>query len=305
MKPPRRFAAIDIGTNSLLLLVAERDASGRFTAVEEALEMVRLGEGVDQSGRIGERAMREAVDAARNFADRARSLGAEEIAMVATSAARDAKNGEELLAGLRRATGVEAEILSGQEEAELSYRSVAMDFGEGPLWALDIGGGSTELILGERGKVRLSRSFDLGAVRLTERYISADPPSAEELGCIEKEATKAFAQLGVPEPGATLVGIAGTVTTLAAIHLGLDAYDGSLVHGQRMGLDEVRRLEARLAAIPLAERLRIPGLPAKRADVIVAGALILRVAMERLGFSEVVVSDRGVRWGLLNARFGG
>lgn len=299
-----RFAAIDVGTNSVLLLVAERDADGRFQAVAEALEMARLGEGVDRTGRIGERALRETVEAVRGFAERARALGAERLAVVTTSAARDAENGAEFLAQLREAAGVEAEILSGEEEAELSYRSVSMDFGPGPIAALDIGGGSTEVIFGQAGEVRFRHSFDLGAVRLTERCIRRDPPSPEELRCVEEAASEAFATLPAPEPGALLVGIAGTVTTLCAIHLGLDAYDGSRVHGARLGLDEVRAVEARLAAMPLEERLRIPGLPRKRADVIVAGAVILRVAMERLGASEVIVSDKGVRWGLLDARFG-
>lgn len=300
-----RLAAIDVGTNSVLLLVAARDEAGRLSAVAEAMEMTRLGEGVDRSGRLGERAMRDTVEAVRAFAARARALGARRLAVVSTSAARDASNGAAFLARLRAAAGVEAEILSGEEEAALSYRSVAMDFGDGPLWAIDIGGGSTELIHGVGGELRLRRSYDIGAVRLTERCVAGDPPSAADLARVEAAVAEALAELPSPAPGATLVGIAGTVTTLAAVHLGLEAYDAERVHGATLGLEEVRAVETRLAALRLEERLEIPSLPPKRADVIVAGAVILRVAMERLGFSEVVVSDRGVRWGLLDARFGG
>lgn len=298
-----RFATIDVGTNSVLLLVAERDEAGRFEAVAEDLVIARLGEGVDRTGRIGDRALRETVETVRRFAEKARALGAEGLAVVSTSAARDAENGADFLARLRDAAGVEAEILSGEEEAELSYLSVAGDFGDGPLWALDIGGGSTEVIAGEGGRLRMRRSFDVGAVRLTERCIASDPPRPEELRCVEEAVQEVFSGLG-DGSHARLVGIAGTVTTLCAIHLGLQSYDGARVHGARLGIDEVRAVEARLASLPLAERLRIPGLPPKRADVIVAGAVILRVAMECLGAEELVVSDKGVRWGLLAARFG-
>lgn len=304
MRREARFAAIDVGTNSVLLLVAERDAEGRFSAVADAMEMTRLGESVDRTGRLGERAMRDTLEAVRAFAAEARGLGASGLAVVTTSAARDAENGAAFLAKLRDAAGVEAEILSGEEEAELTYRSVASDFGTGPLWALDIGGGSTEVVAGKAGEVAWRRSFDLGAVRLTERFVASDPPSAAELRRVEEAVSEGFSELPPPEPGTRLVGIAGTVTTLCALHLGLDAYDGSRVHGAELDLAALRDLETRLASISLAERMAIPGLPKKRADVIVAGAIILRVAMERFGFDEVVVSDKGVRWGLLDARFG-
>lgn len=300
-----RWAAIDVGTNSVLLLVAERDPLGRLVAVDEALEMTRLGEGVDRTGRLGERALRETVAAVERFAARARALGAEGLAVVATSAARDASNGADFLAAIRKATGVDAEILSGEEEAALTFRSAFADFGPGPVVALDIGGGSTEVIFGRGAEVGFSRSFDLGAVRLTERCIRSDPPGPEELRCVEQTVTEAFREVPAPEPGAVLVGLAGTVTTLCAIHLGLERYDARRVHGARLTLDEVRALEKRLSALPLEERMRLPGLPPRRADVIVAGAMLLRIAMERLGFDEVIVSDKGVRWGLLEARFGG
>lgn len=299
-----RFAAIDVGTNSVLLLVAERGADGRFVAVDEDMEITRLGEGVDRTRRLTERAVAETVEAVRAFAGRARSLGAKEIAVVTTSAARDAENGAEFLRRLRDEAGVEVEILSGEKEATFTYASAAADFGPGSLWAIDIGGGSTEVIGGAGGLIRFCRSFDVGAVRLTERCIASDPPTPEELGCVERAVREALSALEAPEPETELVGIAGTVTTLCAIWLGLDAYDGRRVHGRRMPIAAVEELERKLARMTLDERLRLPGLPPRRADVIVAGATILRVAMQVLGFSDVIVSDKGVRWGLLEARFG-
>lgn len=300
----RRYAAIDVGSNSVLLLVAERDEGGRFSSVAEAMEMTRLGEGVDRTGRLTARAIEETVEAVRAFAEQARSHGAVDIAVVTTSAARDAENGREFLERLRAVAGAEAEILSGEEEAALTYASAAADFGQGPLWAIDIGGGSTEVIAGIGGSVRFRRSYDLGAVRLTERCVASDPPAEEELLRVEEAVRMALSDLEEPEEGAELVGIAGTVTTLCAIDLGLDAYDAKRVHGRRMAFAAVRELERKLARMRLQERLEIPGLPRRRADVIVAGAVILRAAMEHLGFSEVIVSDKGVRWGLLETRFG-
>lgn len=298
-----RYATIDIGTNSVLLLVAARRPDGAFEAVEEDLRLTRLGADVDRTGVLAPEPMRATVEAATQFAGRARALGAEGLAITATSAARDAANGAEFLRALEEATGARAEILSGDEEAALTYESAARDFGGGPLLALDIGGGSTEVVAGEGGAVTYRHSFDLGCVRLTERWLRGDPPTPDELAALRRDVAQGFAQIPPPPPGATLVGIAGTATTLCALHLGLPAYDGERVHGARLALAEVHLLAERLGSMPLEERLALPGLAPKRADVIVAGAEILAVAMERLGLDEVVISDKGVRWGLLYRRF--
>lgn len=298
-----RYASIDIGTNSVLLLVAALQPDGSFTAVEEDLELTRLGSGVDGSGVLAEGPLRDTVAAVARFAARARALGARGLVITATSAARDASNGIEFLQAVQDATGVTAEILSGDEEAALTYESAARDFGDGQLLALDIGGGSTEIVAGTSGAVSFRQSFDLGCVRLTERWLHSDPPTPSELEALRGDLRQAWAQLPAAEPGARLVAIAGTATTLCALHLGLPAYDGERVHGARLTLQEVRALAARLSAMSLDERLALPGLQPKRADVIVAGAEILAAVMERLGVDEVTISDKGLRWGILHRRF--
>lgn len=301
-----RFASIDVGTNSVLLLVAEQGPDGRFHAVQERAEITRLGKGVDQSKRLLPEAISGTVAVVAGFAREARALGAQGLVISATSAARDAANGREFLEAVKAEAGVEPQILSGDEEARLSFASAHADFGgQGPLVVLDIGGGSTEFIFGSAaGAVEFKHSFQVGSVRLTERFVRGDPPPAAELEAVSKHLVETFSTLPAPPPGATLVAVAGTATTVLAVARGIEPYDAGAVHGARMPFGEVLATARRLAAAPLAERRALKGLQPKRADVIVAGALILAEAMTRLGASEVVISDRGLRWGLLVDRFG-
>jgi exopolyphosphatase/guanosine-5'-triphosphate,3'-diphosphate pyrophosphatase len=310
-----RFATVDVGTNSVLLLVAERGGGG-FVSVDEALEITRLGKGVDRTRRLAPEAIEATVAAVARFAARARGLGVADLVVTATSAARDATNGAEFFARAREAAGVEIEVLPGDVEAELSFEASWRDFGAPgvTLAVLDVGGGSTEVVLGTATQRRdatsastltFRHSFDVGAVRLTERHLPSDPPTSSELTALRADLARELAPVPRAPPGARLVGVAGTVTTLAAIELGLDGWDGRLVHGRAMRTTSLRALADRLAAMPLAERLRVKGLPEKRADTIVAGAEIVLAAAERLGVDHVVASDKGVRWGLLYRRFGG
>ncbi|MBS1148308.1 MAG: exopolyphosphatase [Myxococcaceae bacterium] len=301
-----RFASIDIGTNSVLLLVAERGADGRFAAVLERAEITRLGRGVDQSKTLAPDAIETTLQVLERYATEARGLGAQAIAATATSAARDASNGAEFLRAVAERTGVKVEIITGEEEARLSFASAWADFGgAGPLVVLDIGGGSTEFIYGDgAGEVTFRRSFDIGSVRLTERWIRSDPPSAAERATITTHLDQTFAQLPAPPVGAHLVGVAGTVTTICAVARAIDPYDAAKVHGARLPATEISATLERLCALPLAERRTLPGLQPKRADVIPAGAMILEAAARRLSANEVRVSDRGLRWGLLVDRFG-
>lgn len=302
----KRFAAIDVGTNTVLLLVAERGEDGTFSAVEERMEITRLGRGVDRTRTLAPGAITDTVEAVERFARAARAAGAEDLVLTATSAARDASNGAAFLRAAQEAAGVPAHVLSGDEEAALVWESARRDFGRPgrSLAVVDVGGGSTELVYGVGEKRIYARSFDVGAVRMTERWLRGDPPQPEELRALRADLAGQLAELPPPPPGATLVGIAGTVTTLVAIHLGLRTWDGRRVHGFVLGLDDVRRLAARLASMPVGERRALPGLPPKRADVIVAGAEILAAVMERIGAGAVTASDRGVRWGMLYRRFG-
>jgi exopolyphosphatase/guanosine-5'-triphosphate,3'-diphosphate pyrophosphatase len=303
-----RFAAIDVGTNTVLLLVAEEAPSG-FTPVAEHGEITRLGKGVDATRRLAPDAMARTLDAVGRFAAEARALGAVGLAVSATSAARDAQNGAEFLRAANERAGVEVEILSGEEEARLSYLAVCNDFaaeaGERELVAIDIGGGSTEFIFGRGSAVRFHTSINIGSVRLTERCVRSDPPSAEDLARLDAELDSALASVPSPGANALVVGVAGTVTTLYAVANGIAPYDAARVHRGWLSREELQRTRARLAAAPLAVRRSIPGLQPERADVIVAGAILLEHALDHLGAAGSRVSDRGLRWGLLAARFGG
>lgn len=303
-----RYAAIDVGTNTVLLVVAERTSTG-FTPVAERGEITRLGKGVDASRRLAPEAVERTLDAVARYAAEARSLGAVDLAITATSAARDAANGAEFLAAAKARAGVEVEILSGDEEARRSYLAVATDFaaeaGTRPLVAIDIGGGSTEFIIGHGRAVEFHTSIDVGSVRLTERCIRSDPPSAEDFARLDVELTRALAPVPRPGADALVVGVAGTLTTLFAVTHGIEPYDAARVHGGWMSRQDVARTRQRLAALPLSERKRVPGLQPERADVIVAGAVLLEHALDHLGAAGTRVSDRGLRWGTLAARFGG
>ncbi|MCP3144016.1 Ppx/GppA phosphatase family protein [Pyxidicoccus xibeiensis] len=303
-----RFATIDVGTNSVLLLVAERTPEGRFEPVLERAEITRLGRGVDATRRLSPEGMEATLSVLESFAREAREQGAEAIAVSATSAARDAQNGAEFMAAAKARAGVTVEIISGELEAQLSFAAVHADFASeaaGPLLVLDIGGGSTEFIYGNRaGHVAFRHSFDVGSVRLTERFVRSDPMTAEDRARVEAHLRDTFRTLPPPPPGAALVGVAGTVTTLYALQHAIDPYDAERVHGGTLSLAELKALVDRLCGMPLEARRALPGLQPKRADVISAGALILLESVKALGLETCRISDRGLRWGLLAHRFG-
>jgi exopolyphosphatase / guanosine-5'-triphosphate,3'-diphosphate pyrophosphatase len=304
-----RFAAIDIGTNTVLLLVAERRGPA-FAALSERAEITRLGRGVDRRGELDPEAIRETVEVLARFAAEARALGAAGIACVATSAARDAGNGPAFFEAARAAAGLVPEVISGAEEARLVHRSAWRDFGAPgrPLAVLDVGGGSTEFTWGDGPSPRGRESLQIGAVRLAERGLASDPPGRGGLAALRSaaaEALRGLSRLSTAIAGSRLVAVAGTVTTLAAVEQALPAYDGERVHGSRLALDRVEALLEMMADLTVEERRRLPGMEPKRADVIVAGGAILAEAMRATGFGELTVSDRGVRWGLLWDRFGG
>ncbi len=300
-----RYAAIDVGTNSVLLLVAEKRA-GRFVAVQERADITRLGRGVDRTRTLAPEAIEATLATIARFAQEARALGAAQLVVSATSAARDASNGQAFLDGAKERAGVEVEVISGEEEARLSFSSAHADFGgQRPLVVLDIGGGSTEFIYGAPdGTVSFRRSFDVGAVRLTERHLRQDPPHEDELQALDEALAAQLSELPPPPLGARLVGVAGSITTLAAVSLQLDVYDAERVHGATLSLEVARGVADRLASLPLRLRTTVPGLQPRRADVIVAGARVLVAAMQAVGATELTVSDRGLRWGLLADRFG-
>jgi exopolyphosphatase/guanosine-5'-triphosphate,3'-diphosphate pyrophosphatase len=303
-----RIAVIDIGTNTTLLLVAEASARG-LAAVEERATITRLGQGVDRSRVLHDAAIERTNTCLAEYAERIEALEATRVVVVGTSALRDAQGGERIRDFIESRFETELRVISGRDEATLTFRGAVSGLGivadSSPLVAFDVGGGSTEIVQGvlapgELGSPRLdyAESFDVGSVRLTERHITTDPPTSLELQRVADAAEAAFARLPTLAKDAPPIGIAGTVTTLAAISLGMTSYDGARVHGQTMAVGEVERIVADLARRSVSDRQLTPGLHPGRADVIVAGGLVVLAVLRRLGAHAMRVSDRGLRWGL-------
>jgi exopolyphosphatase/guanosine-5'-triphosphate,3'-diphosphate pyrophosphatase len=307
-----RVAAIDQGTNSIRLTVMAPGSGEVDEPVELARDMVitRLGEGVDRTGRIDPRALARTVAVLARFCRRARALGVGRIRVAATSAVRDAENRDEFATAVRRFAGSDLEVISGEREAGLSFLGGTRGLGEdavagavSPFLVLDIGGGSTELVVGRRaGHADLAISTRMGSVRLTERLVASDPPSAEDLAALEREATGVVAgaarDLPALEDAATLVSVAGTATTLQAIALGLDRYDPDRIHRTWLPLHVAERILFDLAAMTNAERADLSVMAPGRGDVIVAGGVILVTVMRRFGFDRTLVSETDILDGL-------
>ncbi|GGS90411.1 hydrolase [Planobispora rosea] len=315
----KRVAAIDCGTNSVRLLVADI-AHGSLHDVERRMEIVRLGQGVDETGRLAPEALERTFGAMRDYAaliERHRAAG---VRVVATSATRDAANRQDFVDGVREIFGVEPEVVSGAEEAELSFTGATRELGRmspetglpapdgtrPPYLVVDIGGGSTEFVVGST-HVDAGVSVDIGCVRLTERHLrgAGDPPGAAAVEAMTADIDDALDRVAqdVPvERALTLVGLAGSVTTVAGMALELDEYDPHKIHHSRIAADDVHAVSRRLLEIPHAERAAIGVMHPGRVDVIGAGALILDRVMRRYGFTEVVVSERdildGIAWSI-------
>jgi exopolyphosphatase/guanosine-5'-triphosphate,3'-diphosphate pyrophosphatase len=278
-----RVAAVDLGTNSTRLLVADVE-DGRVEEVERRLQITRLGESVDRRRLLLPTAISRVRNCLVEYRRAAESLGAERILAVATSAVRDAENGEAFLGEIEWSYGFSTQLLEGDEEALLTFRGVAAgrEIAEGTL-VVDIGGGSTELILGGAAGVGFHTSLNIGCVRLTERF-------GDGVGACAAHISSVLPKLDVGQA----IGVAGTATALAALDLGLVDYDPQRVHGHTLSRDGVVRQLERLAALPLEERRRVPGLEPERAPVIVAGAVILREVLDRYGLQEIEASEHDI-----------
>ncbi|MGV9848616.1 Ppx/GppA phosphatase family protein [Streptomyces sp. NPDC003442] len=325
-----RVAAVDCGTNSIRLLVADADpATGELVELDRRMKIVRLGQGVDRTGRLAPEALERTFAACREYAEVVRELGAERVRFVATSASRDAENRAEFVRGVVEILGVEPEVITGDQEAEFSFTGATKeltghDHVAGPYLVVDIGGGSTEFVEGGGGGggveggdgVRAARSVDIGCVRLTERHLVVDgritdPPTEDQIAAIRADVERALdlaeetvplSRACRPADGHALVGLAGSVTTVAGIALGLKEYDSSAIHHSRITLGQVRAITGKLLGAGHAERAEIPVMHPGRVDVIGAGALILLSIMERTGAEEVVVSEHdildGIAWSI-------
>lgn len=285
----RRVGAIDIGTNTVRVLVADRGPDGALTDVERAITFARLGEGVDRTRELSGPAIARATTAIGVYAQRWAQHGCTATRAIATSAVRDATNRDAFLAHVRAETGVEVECISGEEEARLSFVGATIGLDGAPVQVLDIGGGSTEIIVGRAQRIEDAISLDIGAVRLTERHISHDPPTSDEIEALRFDARAAIGSAPEPIEGARLVGVAGTVTTLAVLALGLRAFDAPAVHHAQLTREIVEDLQVTLSQMTSAQRRDLPSMPG-REDVIVAGSVILSEVMDHLRVPVCVVS---------------
>jgi len=302
---PRRSAFIDIGTNAVLCLIADLRETGRFRVLDDLAEIAGLGRGVDQTGLISAAGEQRCLETLERYCKHCHTLGVEEIIAVGTSAMRDARNSAEVRARLRERFGFEIRVLSGDEEAAYSFLAVQRGLSlTGELLVIDIGGGSTEFIRGSAEGLTEAVSVDIGSVRLTERFLLSDPVRDQEMAAmtraIDQELARLQGPMTLPGAGLTLVGIAGTFTTLAAVEKKLAPYSHADVHGSLLSLLEVQRQVRLFQEKTVAERKQIVGLEAKRADVILAGACLIERIMTLFHADDVVVSDHGVRYGLLH-----
>jgi exopolyphosphatase/guanosine-5'-triphosphate,3'-diphosphate pyrophosphatase len=304
-----RVAAVDCGTNTIKLLVADLDPdTGTEHELVREMRMVRLGQDVDRTGRLADEALARTFAAVDEYAAVVADHDVDAIRFCATSAARDAGNGDEFAAGVEARLGVRPEVVTGDEEAQLSYdgatRGLVGKHHPAPFLVVDIGGGSTELILGDgHGHVRAARSLDIGSVRMTERYLRSDPPTQDEVDAAASDVAAAIAASGVPLGEArTVIGVAGTITTVAAGVLDLDGYDRAAIDQAELAVADVHALTERLLAMTVDQRKALPYMHPGRADVIGAGALILDEVLRRTTVDTLLVSEAdildGIAWSI-------
>ena len=295
-----RVAAVDCGTNSIRLLIAEAGPDGGLVEVDRRTEVVRLGQGVDATGEFHPDALTRTFAATDAYAALLRDAGvtSADIRFVATSATRDARNRDVFVAGIHDRLGVEPEVISGRTEAELSFAGALSRLADPaePVLVVDIGGGSTELVLGSAaGEVQHAVSLDVGSVRLTERFLRTGPPDPADLAAAAAHVDALLDGSGVDFAAVrTWVGVAGTATTLAGVHLGLERYDRERVHGSLIPLPALRSLFQQLAASTVAEIRALPSMHPGRADVVTAGTLVAVRVAERLGVAGLLVSESDI-----------
>jgi len=309
MSPPRR-AVIDIGTNSIKVLVGEV-SGGLVVPIQETSEQTRLGAGFYETRQLQPAPIARTAEVVARFVALARDADATAIRIIATSAVRDALNSEDLLEAVRRSSGLRAEVISGDQEAEWVFRGVTSDpqLHGRQLLILDVGGGSTEFVLGDNGRHRFRQSFPLGSVRLLETLQPGDPPSLADLAAC-RDWLRAFFKREIgpameeklsraTSEGVTLVGTGGTTTILARMKLGMADFQRDRLEGACLSQRQLLEYMVELWSLPLAQRKKIPGLPPNRADVIIMGVAIYEAVMEHFGLAEVYISTRGLRFGAL------
>lgn len=308
----QRVAAIDIGTNSVLLLIAERDDDGHLRRLVDLATITRIGQGVDQTGELAAEAIERTLHCIDRYAAAIRDHDVDVVGAVGTSALRDAKGSDAFVAAFEQRVGARPEVISGEREAALTFDGAltGLPFAseDRPVAVFDVGGGSTEIIVGRPAvdqngpRIREAVSLNVGAVRMTERHIRSDPPTRDELEAVRADLRAALADSPIlattPLANVPLVGVAGTVTTIGAVVAGLEMYEPDAVHGATLTRPELERTIDRLAALDHAARREVAGLDPGRADVIVAGALVVDEVRSWARADTLTISDRGVRYGL-------
>ncbi len=295
-----RVAVVDIGTNSTRLLIADVEGTGVYE-VERRTNVTNMGRGVDHTGMICSDAVEDVCAVIADYKACYEEMGADRVMAIATSAVRDAVNGEAFIAELRERFDLDARMLTGEEEANLTYLgATAHRPSADPTLVFDIGGGSTELIVGTGREVGFHTSLQAGTIRQSERHFTADPPHPHELEDLAADIRNQIERAIVAQPGgkpARAIAVAGTPTSLAAIDQGLEPYDPGRVHGYHLGLNRIQRMLSQLSSLPLAERLRVPGLQPGRAPTIVTGTVILVQVMRAFGLQEIEVSELDILHG--------
>jgi exopolyphosphatase/guanosine-5'-triphosphate,3'-diphosphate pyrophosphatase len=301
------IGAVDIGTNSVRVLVADETQGDGFTTVERLMRITRLGQGVGDTGALAPEAIERTADCLRDYREVMDRHGVDRVRATATSAARDASNREDFFAAAEAALGVRPELLPGDEEGRLSFLGATadLDADAGPFLVVDIGGGSTELVIGTTDAEGVV-SVDMGCVRFTEQFLHHDPPRADELSAAISVAETYFDDVVRALPGAgdakTLVGLAGTITTVAAVEIGLATYDRDAIHHFRLTRAAAEDVFRTLATESRADRIHNPGLEEARADVIVGGCCVLVALYRRLGYDEMLVSEADILDGLIRSQ---
>lgn len=297
---PERVASIDIGTNTILLLIAEVDR-GRLDSLLDTETIVRLGEGVQHTGILSDEAMERGLKTLGAYLTRCDEMGVQKIFAIGTSALREAQNSSFFLQKVKEQFDLSIEVISGEEEARYSFLSVAKDLKEGktPLLVVDVGGGSTEFILGHGTHVNQSVSLPLGSVRLTEKYLLSDPVCDEEWEEMNRAVQQMLFQIPHPPPPFRMVAVGGTATTLASVEMELSEFFPEKIHHFELKREALKRQLSLYRSTTLEQRRRIPGLASARADVILAGGTILYQTMEELECRSVSIHCHGIRYGLL------
>lgn len=302
-----RYAVMDIGTNAIKFNIAQKTPDGKWKTILDKAEVTRLGEGLNRTGKISPEAMERNFSVIDEMIAIAQQNQVDQVFAIGTMALRTASNANDFINHIKIKFGIPVEIISGDEEARLSFLAVrsSLDIRQGNFLIFDIGGGSTEFISGTDGQIQNKTSLTIGVVRLTEDILISDPVKQQECDAANKIIQNTFSAIAVMNPVDRLIGVGATLTTLGAMKMEMAHYDPEIIHGQTLSRSDVDQLLSQLQSKTIAERKKIVGLEPRRADVIFAGAMIVSNIMKKIKAAEVIISDRGVRHGFLIDRFGG